>query len=176
MKHVMLDLETMSTGPNAAIVAIGAVAFDPVTKQMGEEFYASVDLKSAMDAGGVVDASTVYWWLAQSRKAQEALYIGKRELRAVLTDFADYCISLDKDLCVWGNGATFDNVILSSAYRATGLERPWSYRGDRCFRTIKALFPGFVYAPSEVGGVAHNALDDARQQVEQLFQLPIEVK
>ncbi len=25
---IMLDLETMGTGPNAAIVAIGAVAFD----------------------------------------------------------------------------------------------------------------------------------------------------
>ena len=28
MKHIMLDLEAMGTGPNAAIVAIGAVEFE----------------------------------------------------------------------------------------------------------------------------------------------------
>ena len=34
MNHVMLDLETMGTGPRAAIVAIGAVAFDPIRKEI----------------------------------------------------------------------------------------------------------------------------------------------
>ena len=38
MKNVMLDLETMGKGPNAAIVTIGGVFFDPMTGELGAEF------------------------------------------------------------------------------------------------------------------------------------------
>ena len=46
MKHIMLDLETMSTASNAAIVAIGAVEFEPETGKLGREFYCNVSLAS----------------------------------------------------------------------------------------------------------------------------------
>jgi len=51
MNEVMLDLETMGQGPDAAIVAIGAVAFDPVTHWLGDPFYRLVDLESAVVTG-----------------------------------------------------------------------------------------------------------------------------
>jgi DNA polymerase III epsilon subunit-like protein len=47
MIDVMLDLETMGNGPRAAIVAIGAVEFDPDTGTVGERFYRAVDLATA---------------------------------------------------------------------------------------------------------------------------------
>ena len=40
---IMLDLETMGTGPNAAIVAIGAVAFDLQAGTIGDHWYRWVD-------------------------------------------------------------------------------------------------------------------------------------
>ena len=39
MKGVMLDLETMGNGSNAAITAIGAVEFDTETNLIGDKFY-----------------------------------------------------------------------------------------------------------------------------------------
>jgi len=62
---------------------------------------------------------------------------------------------------LWGNGSTFDNVILSNAYRAIGVKQPWDFWNDRCYRTLKSLYP---HVKLERSGVAHNALDDAKSQ------------
>lgn len=47
--HIMLDLETMGKGPEAAIVSIGAVEVLVDEGTLGREFYAPVDLQSAME-------------------------------------------------------------------------------------------------------------------------------
>ena len=51
MNHLMIDLETMGNKPNAPVVSIGAVFFEPSTGELGEEFYHVVSLKSSMDGG-----------------------------------------------------------------------------------------------------------------------------
>ena len=66
----MLDLETMGNGPNAAITAIGAVKFDPDKGEIVETFYFKVNLESSVKQGGVIDASTVIWWLGQNEEAR----------------------------------------------------------------------------------------------------------
>ncbi|MFA5379904.1 MAG: 3'-5' exoribonuclease, partial [Dehalococcoidia bacterium] len=45
--EVSLDLETMGNGPDAAIIAIGAVEFSLETGLLGQEFYEVVDLESS---------------------------------------------------------------------------------------------------------------------------------
>lgn len=60
---------------------------------------------------------------------------------------------------------SFDIVIIESAMRALGIETPWHYRAPRCLRTIVALTGVTESAP---GADAHNALSDARTQVETL--------
>ena len=62
-QNLMIDLETLGTKPNSAILSIGAVYFDK--DGLGEEFYANVDLQDSIDSGFDIDASTVYWWLSQ---------------------------------------------------------------------------------------------------------------
>jgi hypothetical protein len=160
----MLDLETLGRGPNAAILSIGAVAFDLQT--MSENtFEQRIDLASAM-RGGKVDASTVRWWMQQDHDAREALFdqAGTVSLSTALADFGawigQFCPKPDRR--VWGNGASFDNVILRSAYEFHNHDAPWGYWGDRCFRTLRNLHPGFDL-PFE--GVRHSALADARHQV-----------
>ncbi|MFM9673750.1 3'-5' exonuclease, partial [Streptomyces galilaeus] len=69
MNHVMLDLETMGQGNNAAIVAIGAVFFEPTTGEIGDTFYRKIDLESAAQYGEI-DPNTVLWWLKQSDAAR----------------------------------------------------------------------------------------------------------
>jgi exodeoxyribonuclease VIII len=171
MPDVMIDLETMGQGPDAAIVAIGAVAFNLATRELGPEHYYPVDLASAVQSGGVMDPGTVLWWLRQGNEARAALTgpVGY-PLGYALSEFAAWLNHLGarEDLRLWGNGAGFDNVILASAYRRVGLPTPWDWWNDRCYRTVKALHRHITV---ERQGTAHNALDDARHQAEHLLAI-----
>ncbi|EHX7998347.1 3'-5' exoribonuclease, partial [Escherichia coli] len=50
--HLMIDLKTMGKNPDAPIISIGAIFFDPQTGDMGPEFSKTIDLETA---GGVID-------------------------------------------------------------------------------------------------------------------------
>jgi hypothetical protein len=161
----MLDLETLSTKSNAAIVSIGAVAFDEsgVTDQ---KFYITIDPASCEKAGMHVSASTFIWWMQQSDEARAQFKTGGVPLTEALFKFAAWCKENNIDE-MWGNGADFDCVILGSAYEACDMKKPWSYSKNRCFRTLKSRISTTIandmwtrYAT----GTHHNALDDAVRQ------------
>jgi len=156
MAHVMVDLETLGNGSQSVIIALGAVTFDPSKGLLGEQFYMVIDPQSCVDAGLKMDVSTVMWWMDQSDAARKAVTKVGSPLGDVLFRFAQW---LPTDPVVWGNGATFDNVILANAYKATNLPMPWKHWNDRCYRTLKNLYPR-IQAPVRLG-TAHNALDDA---------------
>jgi hypothetical protein len=156
----MIDLETMGNSSTAAIIAIGAVEFSK--DGLGREFYMPVNLESAVAAGLTMDASTVLWWMGQKAEARDAaIAAGKHghPLDYALRELTDW---LPERPEVWGNGATFDNVILTNAYKAIGMERPWPYWADRCYRTLKNLYPTAAIPPR--AGTHHQALDDAKFQ------------
>lgn len=166
MKDVMIDLETMGLGVNAAIIAIGAVEFDLEAKMLGRTFYALVDLQSSVDAGGEIDPSTVMWWLAQSKEARSALLEEGILIDQALSNFGLWLLECGPDVKVWGNGADFDNVILAQAFRRSDFSVPWKFWNNRCFRTFKNMLPE---CPSPFIGIQHNALDDAKYQAEYLI-------
>lgn len=170
MLDVMLDLETMGNGPQAAIIAIGAVEFDILTQQIGDRFYTVIDLESAVACGGVMDASTVLWWLKQSDAARAEFERSGDHISVALQKFAGWMENRAKrdDVRVWGNGAAFDNVILASAYRRNGTTQPWQFWNDRCYRTIKAQHPTVTM---ERNGTHHNAVDDAESQARHLISM-----
>ena len=75
MKHIMIDLETMGVTPQAPIVSVGAVMFDPDTRKIGRKmsgktFYAELDWEW-QDRKPC--ESTVQWWSEQSKEARDAL-------------------------------------------------------------------------------------------------------
>jgi len=168
MDDVMLDLETMGNGPDAAIVAIGAVEFDLKSGEIGERFYAVIDLESSVEFGGVMDAETVLWWLKQSDAARAEFSRGGAPIADVLCEFARWLRQRGEDVRVWGNGANFDNVILASAYRRMHMAPPWEYWNDRCYRTMKGLVPSIR---RERLGTKHNAADDAETQARHLIRI-----
>lgn len=163
MNHLMLDLETMGKNPNAPIVAIGAVMFDPVAGELGETFYRQVDLEDAVRTGGVMDASTVLWWLQQDEAARAAVVVGGECVAAALVALSDFVSRFNQQepVNIWGNGATFDNVVIGTAFERMALQKPWGYSRDRCFRTLKNLCPVDAI---EFEGVPHHALHDAVHQ------------
>ena len=156
MKNVMVDLETLGNGYSAAIISIGAVEFDETG--LGREFYMPVDAQSSVELGLTIDASTVMWWMQQDVKAKAAFKDNGEPIQAALEVFANW---YPKDACFWGNGATFDNVIMANAYKLAKIKQPWKYCLDRCYRTLKNLYPDVT---QERVGTHHNALDDAKYQ------------
>lgn len=170
MRDIMLDLETMGSGPQAAIIAIGAVEFDIPARQLGERFYTVVDLESAVDQGGIMDAATVLWWMKQSDAARAAFQRPGEGIGTALYRFVAWIRGRGPraDLRVWGNGAAFDNVILAAAYRRRHAPPPWDYWNDRCYRTVKALHPDVKMQRT---GDHHNAIDDAISQAQHLIAM-----
>ncbi len=174
--HIMIDLETMGTRPSSPIVSIGAVAFhgekrhkDGDTEQgdIVSTFYDIIDLTWAVRDGAVMDPETVIWWMRQSDEAREAITRRGIEPKVALARFSHWVGQWPIE-GVWGNGASFDNVILSETYARLGMKAPWPFWKDRCYRTVKNFFPEIEYARS---GVHHNALDDARTQALHLIEL-----
>ncbi|MGL4753492.1 MAG: 3'-5' exonuclease [Aeromonadaceae bacterium] len=165
MSHIMLDLETMGNGPQAAIIAIGAVAFD--LSGIKDRFYTQVSLESSVRAGLITDPSTIMWWMQQSDEARAAFKDNDKAvaLGGALVQFAEWLRAASGEQ-VWGNGASFDNAILGNAYRAVGTEQPWKFWNDRCYRTFKSLFNA---VPMQRIGTHHNALHDAESQAQHLI-------
>ncbi|WP_097417133.1 exonuclease [Escherichia coli] len=164
--HLMIDLETMGKNPDAPINAIAGKFFDPATGEMGPEFSKTIDLETA---GGVIDRDTIKWWLKQSREAQSAILTDEIPLDDALLQLREFIDENSGEFFVqvWGNGATFDNVILRRSYERQGIPCPWRYTNDRDVRTMVALglvmdFDAITTIPFE--GERHNALHDARYQ------------
>jgi exodeoxyribonuclease VIII len=164
----MGDIESLGKSNNAVILAIGAVEFDKTG--LGRTFYMIIDPQSCVDAGLKMDVSTVMWWMQQSEEGRAAFKKPGVSLEAVLSEFTDWFPS---GSTLWGNGATFDNAILSNAYRAVGFEQPWNFRNDRCYRTLKSLYP---HIKMDHSGTHHNALDDAKSQALHAVRLLQECK
>lgn len=161
MNNVMVDLETLDNAPTSAILSIGAAVFDHTG--VADGFYVNIKPQTCVDAGLTIGADTIIWWMDQSAEAR-ASFKNKDALplRTALLNLSSWMTSMDADT-VWGNGATFDNVILANAYKAAGLVQPWKFWNDRCYRTMKNLYPWVKFTKPEV---AHNALSDARAQAQ----------
>ncbi|HAY4120964.1 TPA: exonuclease, partial [Escherichia coli] len=164
--HLMIDLKTMGKNPDAPIISIGAIFFDPQTGDMGPEFSKTIDLETA---GGVIDRDVIKRWLKQSREAQSAIMTDEIPLDDALLQLREFIDENSGEFFVqvWGNGANFDNTILRRSYERQGIPCPWRYYNDRDVRTIVELgkaidFDARTAIPFE--GERHNALDDARYQ------------
>jgi len=160
MNHLMVDIETLSTEKTAAILSIGACYFDPATNEIGNTFYRNVDTQSCLDAGLTESQSTRDWWAKQGESAKAVLSTPEPEpLYDVLLAFFSFAVGSKR---VWANAPSFDCDILSNAYQATGLTKPWKYWQERDCRTIKDLAHGLM--ADKVTMIKHYALDDALWQ------------
>jgi len=161
----MLDLETLGTRPGSVILTIGAVRFDE--NGTYESFYSSISRKDSERYGLRVDPDTEAWWMDQGRQAIDEAFSGTEHPVIALDKLAKWLPDYG-DARVWGNGSDFDNALLAEAYAVVGMNLPWSFTGNRCYRTVKNLFPGVTVSSV---GVQHNALDDATYQANHLIAI-----
>lgn len=162
--NCMLDLETMSTADNAAIVSIGAVVWnwgdDP---RVCRSFFRCVSLASNTQFARHIDPETVMWWMRQSDDARAALTENPLPLTSALYEFAKFytdngCTTL------WGNGASFDCTIINSAFKAAHQRFPWSFRDIRDLRTLVNLSDAEPVRFDH--GTAHHPVHDCIAQIQ----------
>lgn len=171
---LMIDVESAGKGPSGALMSIGAVFFNYTDAcVLGPTFYRVIHLSTAVRDGGTMDPSTFRWWMRQGQEARFAVAFGGDEIRDVLKDLTTYIetTSTVKDVRPWGNSPSFDMQKIDHAYRAAGLAVPWHFTNERCFRTVRNMFPGVVYDPKDKGTGNHNALDDAIFQANHLIKI-----
>lgn len=168
MKHLSIDLETLSLNMNAVIVSVGAVFFDPVKGERGHELYLRPDMMEQQDLGRRIDPSVLEWWSKQSVGALGVFQKPQVGAELFMNTFAGFLnrYGPDSEVMVWGNGANFDNAILTSYFMDNKRPIPWSFRNDRCLRTLKMAAKLTPEETPAFDGVQHNALDDAIYQAE----------
>ena len=183
-KHFMVDIETLSTAVNAAVLSIGAVEFDPFTGQILRKFYHELDL-SDQDSRHV-DLNTVQWWFKQCQENPinfELMTKHNREKDSVEfvlhklgefinggTVYAMVRAGGYEKLAVWACDPDFDIAILNDLYKEHNLPSPWRYSELRSVRTVRDL--------AKIARVAiirqeanHNALDDCIRQAKEVTDL-----
>jgi len=172
MKRIMIDLETMGVTKRAAIMSIGAVAFDVEAGRIVDEWCINVNVQDCLSCGLITDKTTEeFWSRPENAGALASLSVGTVDLKVALSNLRGWVLrDADKeDIEPWANGTSFDLAILEVAYEMVSLPIPWKFFNERDYRTVKRLYhevpkPGFA-------GLKHNALDDARFQAEHLMRI-----
>lgn len=178
-KHVMVDIETLGKGLNAAIVSIGAVPFSlhPERVEVGPIstwFHERATLRSNADAGRNIDPETIEWWLSQSSEAQAALLREPRyDLPVMLEGFRRWLTASSglKVETIWAKPPQFDIEILRHAFASQNLEWPLHFGATRDVRTVLEIAKGLGWndvVRLDLWGEKHNALDDAVYQASQV--------
>ena len=164
----MLDLETLSTRPNAVILTLGAVKFNPFTlEDPGPGLYIRPDVDEQIAQGRDVQDETVNWWMNQAEDVrEEALGTdGRISVEAMYQQLNRFLVGANS---IWAQGPLFDFAILENLYRQYGWPTPWQYWQIRDSRTLFGVH-GDPRVKGKVG--LHNALEDCVSQATAVQQV-----
>jgi hypothetical protein len=160
--HLMIDIEGLGTGPDAAILTIAAQSFDPFgTGHYDRHYYARITLESQENRR--IQDDTLAWWATQPLAQAEAFAEDNRiPLDQALDEL--YRLAWQHDY-IWAQGPTYDVNILEHAYKSYNKTQPWQFYRIRDSRTVLSLWPGRPVPPT-----SHHALEDTRKQIDILQQ------
>ncbi len=160
---IMIDLETLATSPDAAILTIGAIRFDPFGDDYKDptcdKFYVKVDLDSCDRIGLATNEDTIAWWANQSKEAQDEAFSpdGRIDIVDAMNQLYKFCWGAKR---VWSHGAAFDVVICEHIFKKIGKAVPWNFWQVRCTRTLFDI----GIDPQRPPVLKHHALEDAWNQ------------
>lgn len=178
------DLETLGTGPDAVVLEIGAVPFDPngsdtVDSLLLRARQFTLPIQSQLDAGRKVDAGALQFWLVAEQRTSKASYMFERvahqdrhypHYSQGLDRFLEWCWKEFNVLAEppaarsWANSPSFDHVKLRGLLGSCGRTVPlvFNYRHERDVRTLRD-FCGLK--DFQVWGLTpHDAVHDAIYQ------------
>lgn len=159
MQDLMIDIETMSSDTDAAMIQLGAVFFDRKTGETDKEFCRSLDLKKSIELGFKKSSSTEKWWSEQNQDVLNLIFQTAENPEIVISDFSKF---FTKDCCVWSH-ATFDFPIVQNYLKKFNAQL-LPYRGARDIRTLVDL-SGINLNDYDWNKKTHDALDDCKFQI-----------
>jgi 3' exoribonuclease, RNase T-like len=168
MADIMLDLESLGTRPDCAILTLGAVKFNPyVVDSFGDSLYLRIDVDEQLAMGREVQEDTLTWWSKQAEDVrEEALGEGGRvSLSEMYRQLNRFCVGVTN---IWCQGPAFDIVILENIYRQQGWPTPWQFWQIRDSRTLFGVH-GDPRERNKAG--LHNALEDCVSQAQGVQQI-----
>ena len=153
MIDITFDLETCALCPTAAVMSIGAVAWD--RNQVDTPFYEEgsmnnadylylrhIDLRSQFVNGFTFDQDTANWWASRSKEAKLAVTAPDIQpcdsVKNVVVDFFQWIkeIANGDEICLWSQGSDFDIAILRNICQKFQIDIPVSYKNFRDHRTF----------------------------------------
>lgn len=171
-RQLMLDIETLDTSVTSAIIAIGAVSFDPRGETFDEDtFLMTCSKKSNLAHGRTVSQSTLAWWANQDQDAQDAVFKGPHVPFNLMLDSFVRWVNKKTPTCtrVWAKSPDFDCSILIHACKEQGINWPFKFWEARCVRTAMELaYPDGEFPHILLEGPKHDALVDAKVQALQV--------
>jgi len=179
---VMVDIETLGTSPDAAIVQIAAVRFDPWAQGTGlvsspeGTFNSHVRLTGEPSIDGRMDWDTVKFWLNQTKEAQQRVFQPEEPSEDNVLVAVSKFVGWLKEIPfrrVWANSPSFDLRLLKETYRRTSNPNLWPipYWAERDFRTLKNVGEILNVSPPLRVGVKHDARDDCFHQASHAIQI-----
>lgn len=165
LNNVMIDVETLSTRPDAVIIQIAAVKFE-FKSDKTENFVANCSMKSSIELGLHTDKATLDWWKEQPPEVLKSILKDTIPISDSINQFIDF-VSPSKDMVFWANGMNFDYPVIESTCRALDVPVPWKYWNLRDTRTVYSIF-GLDWRNYPRIGSYHNAIDDCLTQIKAL--------
>lgn len=198
----MVDIETLSTEPNASVFQIAAKVFDPMLivnmEEFNEEIFRTtvqeeIDATTSFECASLpftdarhVSKDTLEFWLKKNGETFVGIIAKSEQLKAkdMWLAFAEWMQSVHEsygerlNVHVWGNGPSFDNVILRDGLKELdeSYARLIPYYNDKCVRTLNYLAADMVglnvweyrnkvskYTKRTI--VKHDAMSDVIEQI-----------
>ena len=161
----MIDLETLSATPDAVILQIAAVKFDPfddyLERGVGTAELPCLNLLVDVDTqpGRNVSESSMQWWSQQDPQIQDRVFAAQGRVA-----FADAMQQTHRFIWnssgrIWAQGTSFDISILEHAYRSLDQPYPWQYWQARDARTVMDL------CRVDLPPATHDAVEDCFRQI-----------
>lgn len=175
--YVMIDLETLGLVPASQIIQLGAVAVQDLNDEEKDWDTFLVSMPQTFQRGYTTNPDTIAWWEKQSEAAKEGLKINLvPTINIGLSAFSGWLTRLkwstSESNTIWARSPQFDCSILATAFRIEEREVPWTFRQERCVRTIMYECGHFGEDLTENEDlVAHRADHDALRQMSAVVEI-----
>ena len=160
--HAMIEETALDTCPDATILTIGGVKFNPYKDtEPHSDFYFRLDIDEQDRLGRTVNQDTLDWWGKQDPRIREEAF-GEEDrvgLKHWLDHMTKWMVGVD---VLWGHGYGFDVTIVETVYRQMSTPIPWNFWQVRDGRTLISLLDRDPRKDMQTD--LHNALKDSYYQ------------
>jgi hypothetical protein len=159
---IMIDIESLDTSPYCVILTIGAVRFDPKGTGVVERLELRPTIEDQTEVyNRVINDDTIRWWSTQNPAAlDEAMgEQGRESFKECMEKLYKFCWNRR---AVWSNGASFDCVVMETAWQQLDMRIPWPFYTVRDTRTLYEVAGVKLKDGGHV--TSHKAVEDAERQ------------